>query len=260
MVDLEYKWNLNFYQETVNRCEVIIAKESEKWKTANDINYYFLSTYAKAILTTREALCLLTNGYPDGALSRAREVYEQAVIALYISNNYSDELMERYFADYELKVYKNRKLLYGMLKKIVSTQKEKYQELEDECQKIIDDLKQQYGNINGDYWWVLDNKIKSFNDMQANVGAELLLILYKRACISTHAGALSDIALLGRDNKQGSLLRTDQTWEGFEAPILLLIGSFDVLTRIIFSHFKINLPDGYNLKEIYEDLWKVVFH
>lgn len=113
--------------------------------------------------------------------------------------------------------------------------------------------------MKGDYWWVLDNKINSFSDMQDNVGAELLPILYKRACISTHAGALSDIALLGRDNKGGSLLRTDQTWEGFEAPILLLFSSFDILTQTIFVHFKINLPNGYNLKEKYEDLWKVVF-
>ena len=121
-------------------------------------------------------------------------------------------------------------------------------------------MKQQYGKINGDYWWVLDNRINSFNDMQDNVGAELLLILYKRACISTHAGALGDTALLGRDNRKGSLLRTDQTWEGFEAPILLLFGSFDILTQIVFNHFKIDLPDGYNLKEKYEDLWKVVFN
>ena len=137
---------------------------------------------------------------------------------------------------------------------------EKYQELENKCQQKIDNLKQQYGKINGDYWWVLDNRINSFNDMQDNVGAELLLILYKRACISTHAGALGDTALLGRDNRKGSLLRTDQTWEGFEAPILLLFGSFDILTQIVFNHFKIDLPDGYNLKEKYEDLWKVVFN
>lgn len=203
---------------------------------------------------------MLVNGYPDGALSRAREVYEQMVIAFYINNNYSDQLIKRYFADYELKVYKNRKLLYVKLKDIVNIHKEKYQELENKCQQKIDNLKQQYGKINGDYWWVLDNRINSFNDMQDNVGAELLLILYKRACISTHAGALGDTALLGRDNRKGSLLRTDQTWEGFEAPILLLFGSFDILTQIVFNHFKIDLPDGYNLKEKYEDLWKVVFN
>lgn len=257
---MEDKWNLNFYQETINKCEDIIAEEAAKWKTADDINYYFLSTYAKAILTTKESITLLVNGYPDGALSRAREVYEQMVIAFYINNNYSDQLIKRYFADYELKVYKNRKLLYGKLRDIVNIHKEKYQELENKCQQKIDNLKQQYGKLNSDYWWVLDNRINSFNDMQDNVGAELLLILYKRACISTHAGALSDIALLGRDNRKGSLLRTDQTWEGFEAPILLLFGSFDILTQIVFNHFKIDLPDGYNLKEKYEDLWKVVFN
>lgn len=120
---MEDKWNLNFYQETINKCEDIIAEEAINWKTGDDINYYFLSTYAKAILTVREALYLLSNGYPDGALSRAREVYEQMVIAFYIKNNYSDVLIKRYFDDYELKVYKNRKLLYEQLKNVVNIYK-----------------------------------------------------------------------------------------------------------------------------------------
>ena len=72
---MEDKWNLKYYEDIINKCEDIIAEEASKWKTADDINYYFLSTYAKAILTTREALCLLTNGYPDGALSRASIIH-----------------------------------------------------------------------------------------------------------------------------------------------------------------------------------------
>ena len=256
---MEDKWDLEFYEDTINKCEDIIAEEATKWKTVDDLNYYFLSTYAKAILTTREALCLLENGYPDGALSRAREVYEQMVIAFYISNNYSDELLERYYADYELKVYKYRKLAYEKLKEVHTVCKEDYQDLEKQCNQKIDNLRQQYEKIQGDYWWVLGSRISNFNNMQNDVGAGLLLILYKRACISTHAGSLSDIALLGRDNREGSLLRTDQTWEGFEGPILLLIGSFDVLTQMVFKHFKLELPNGYNVKDKYDKYWGEVF-
>lgn len=256
MVD---KWNSRFYEETLNKCEDIIAEETIKWKTADDINYYFLSTYAKAILTARETLCLLANGYPDGALSRAREVYEQMVLAFYISNNYSDDLIKRYFADCNLKAYKNRKLLYEKLKNKVNSDKEKYQDMENECQQKIDNLKQQYGNVKGEYWWIADNSIRTFKDIQDKIGVGLLLILYKRACISTHAGALSDIALLGRNNQEGSLLRADRTWNGFESPILLVFESFDILTQIIFKHFNLNLPDGYNLKNQCENLWKEVF-
>lgn len=253
------KWKLAYYCEIVKKCEDIIANEAIKWKTANDYNYYLFSTYAKAILVVKESLCLLQNGYPDGALSRAREVYEQMVIVMYIDNNYSDELIERYFADYYLKVYKNRKFLYEKLKDIDILFKEKYQKLEDECMQKINDLKQQYGVNTNDYWWVLDKSVNSFMNLQDKIGAELLIILYKRACISTHAGALSDIALLGRDNKGGSLLRTDQTWEGFEAPILLLMVSFDVLTHVIFKHFNLELPDEYGLKEKYSLYWETVF-
>lgn len=255
---MQDKWDLKYYTGIVDACEDVIAEEATRWKTADDINYYFLSTYAKAILTTREALCLLNNGYPDGALSRAREVYEQMVLAFYISDNYSDELIKRYFADYELKIYKNRKLLYEKLRKIMDVGKEKYQDLENECQQKINKLKHQYGKINGDYWWVINEKISSFNDIQNCVGVGLLLILYKRACISTHSGALSDIALLGRDNKEGSLLRADKTKKGFEIPLLLLFESFNILTQIVFRHFNLSIPDDYSLKEKCENLWKMV--
>lgn len=259
---MEDKWNLNFYQEFINACEDIIAEEAVKHKAVDDINYYYLSTYAKAILTVRESLCLLVNGYPDGALSRAREVYEQMVIAFYISNNNSHELIQRYFADYELQVYKNRKLLYSMLMDEIKSQKEKYQELKRKCNQKINNLKRKYGDsiYNNDYWWISDTQINSFSQLQNNVGVGLLLILYKRACISTHSSALGDTALLGRDNKDGNLLRTDQTWEGFEAPILLLFGSFDILTQIVFNHFSLTLPDGYNLKDKYGEMWKTVFN
>lgn len=255
---MEDKWNLIFYENIVSECEDIIAEEAVKWEVEDDINYYYLSTYAKAILTVRESLCLLVNGYPDGALSRAREVYEQMVIAFFISNNDSDKLIERYFADYDLQVYKNRKLQYSILMDEIKSQKEEYQKLKRKCNQKINNLKRKYGDsiYSNDYWWISDTKINSFNQLQNRVRVGRLLILYKRACISTHSSALSDIALLGRDNKKGSLLRTDQTWEGFEAPILLLFGSFDILTQIVFKHFNLNLPDGYNSIKKYKELWE----
>lgn len=254
---MDDKRNFEYYLDIVYKCEKIISEEAVKWKTGNNLNYYFLSMYAKVILTVKETFCLLNNGYPDGALARAREVYEQMVIAAYIDNNYSDELLDRYFADYDLQVYRNRKLLYEKLCNIDVQCKEDYQNLARECEEKINKLKAKYGKVQGNYWWILDREINNFNDLQEKVEVSLMLVFYKRACISTHAGALNNIALLGRNNEHGSLLRTDQTEEGFEAPIFLLMASFDELTQIVFRHFDLSLPYNYNLKDKYKELWKV---
>lgn len=258
MAVLNNKWNSEFYYEILSKCEDIIAEETIKWKLADDKNYYYLSAYAKAILTAKETLYLLGKGFPDGALSRAREVYERMVLASYISNNFSDDLMKRYFADLQLKASKYHKFLYNKLKNKENSKKEIYQDMEEKYQQEIDNFKQQYGKIKGDYWWTGDKNIKSFKEIQDKVEVDLLPILYKLACISTHAGALNDITLLGRDNKQGSLLRADPTKDGFRLPLLLLLESFDRLTQIVFKHFDLDIPYGNSLKNECEKLWEEV--
>ncbi len=253
------KWNLKYYYEILHQCEDVIANEVQKYKTGNDYPYYLLSMYAKAILNTKEVLCLLMNGFPDGALSRARDIYEQMVIALYIKKNYTENLIKRYWADYDYQCEKCKKELYGKLKEVQRELFKEYEELERKCDVQINHIKKQYGKITRNYWWTGDKKVQTFRQMQKSVDAGVFMVLYNRACISTHANALGDSALLGRNNKNGSLLRTDETYEGFEAPILLAMLSFDLITNIIFEYFNLKLPENYTIKEMCKPLWKKVF-
>lgn len=61
------------------------------------------------MINIKEILCLLCYGYPDGALSRARNVYEQMVnlkfIAMYQEIGEHQDIVERYFADYDVQIH-----------------------------------------------------------------------------------------------------------------------------------------------------------
>jgi len=63
---------------------------------------------------------------------------------------------------------------------------------------------------------------------------ELLKILYKRVCISTHASTIDDFALLGRDNLDGNKIFTSPMLEGFECPIVLSVESFSPILECAF--------------------------
>ena len=82
-------------------------------KTANDNLNFLLYTLGKSIVTTREILILCWAGYPDGALSLSRNIFEQFVHVAYIEGQEKSEeldlLLEKYNADYNYQRLKNLK-------------------------------------------------------------------------------------------------------------------------------------------------------
>ena len=69
----------------------------EEAKKENNLVFYALrSIHARAILTAKECLALLKNGFADGAFGRWRTLYELAVIGVLLANNRDGELCERY--------------------------------------------------------------------------------------------------------------------------------------------------------------------
>jgi hypothetical protein len=56
--------------------------------------------HARALLITREIICLIQGGYADGALSRWRSLHEVAVTAFFLSQH-GEEIAERYIASFD---------------------------------------------------------------------------------------------------------------------------------------------------------------
>jgi hypothetical protein len=71
-------------------------------------NYQFealVSLHARALLVTREVICLLEGGFPDGALARWRSLHEIAVTAAFIQRN-EQEIANRYLASFPFAAYR----------------------------------------------------------------------------------------------------------------------------------------------------------
>ena len=111
------------------------------------------------------------------------------------------------------------------------------------AKKEFDKLKDKYAkffkqkNYVRDYWWLDDEKCDTFNKLQKRYCDPYGRILYSRACISTHAGAMGDYALLGRFNPNGEKIYTGTTDSGFSLPLILATMSFYNITNIIFFFF-----------------------
>lgn len=245
--DINEKWKLDVWMARIDKVEDCIADIAEQKKTANDIDNILIRNYARIVLCLREVLTLLCHGYPDGALSIARTVYEINILTEFIYKRYkensSQELIERYFADHNVKAYRNLKKLHEDISEIPEVPegwkiKAKY------FDKELQEVRKKFGNIKGEYWWAsicFDGKKPTFSMIDEMVNEDYLLrMIYKRACIGIHASAMGSFALLGRDNINGNLIYTSQTDKGFESPLLLGMMSHDRFVDIICDYWKLD--------------------
>jgi len=73
---------------------------------AQDFTFEALvSLHSRAVLISKEILCLLQGGFPDGALARWRSLHEVAVTATFLAEN-SVTVAERYLASFHVQALK----------------------------------------------------------------------------------------------------------------------------------------------------------
>lgn len=230
------RWGLPEIIEIIDTVDTLMVESVVGRKTALDYSNLVMQTMGKAILTMNEIVVLLYNGYPDGALSRGRNVYEQAVILTFIEKHldtHGEKLLERYYDDHQVKRISN---LLEMRRFFMQTENSKFKKaLESDLMDLERKwaaLKDKYGvkRSFSQYWWaniVMPNA--GFAQLSKDSDFGFMQILYNRACISTHSSAMGDFALLGRDNPDGSKIFTNPTFDGYEPPLLLALGSFGII-------------------------------
>lgn len=199
-------YKLNELEQVLVKCEDDISSRIADLdiKEADDNINFLLYTIGKSFVSTREIILLCWSGFPDGALSLARNVYEQLIITLYIENCGSQdsltEILQRYNEDYS---YQRAKCLKYEAQ-YLSKDKGKI----DKYQNIIEEIKDN-NNIKRikDYWWA-DEKGTAFSKIcesviKINIEMEPLLrlmhLMYKRACLSLHASCMGNRIRLGSD-------------------------------------------------------------
>ena len=243
-VRIQQKYRLNDIENVLFECENVIAsaveeqdiKEERKWIT------FLLYTFSKSITSAREIIVLCINGFPDGALSISRNIYEQLIVSLYLNiqrcNEETDkfnDILDRYFSDEEVQRLKSLKDIAKYRAEEVSEYDEKLDEIKDKFQ-----LTTKFR----DYWWT--NNIISFRDLfeyvekhMENIRSILIMLHaeYKRACISLHSSMLGNRLRLGSEY-QGI---DNGPWDnGFESSLFVASASMIQIIGMLFEELRIN--------------------
>lgn len=233
-------WRIDDLKTLIEKADNAFGDALPRFKSG--ANYYDVQirSFAYAIIVMREIVCLLENGFPDGALARSRRIYEQMIVLNYLDarkdSDDFDELIERYCASQDIAAYKNILRLYEFWDDTENIKKSKaiIAKIESKYKDVIDIMKG-----SSDYWWTGSPKHKKFSSLQDEYNDPFSKIMYKSACIATHAGALGDYALIGRDNPDGEKVFTGPTNRGFSVPLILSVFSFYNLINMVFGNLSV---------------------
>lgn len=165
-------------------------------KNNNSLFAALKNIHARAILTARECLVLLKNGYPDGAFSRWRTIYELSIIAIFLYEYDDDELCKRYLDFFFIQAYNEEKLCRE--KGYPSHTNTSFESLKHNYESVISEYGNDYGN--GDYGWaskVLSKKRVTFRDIEEKTDASQLRGYYKSSSAYIHGNFKASEESLG---------------------------------------------------------------
>lgn len=246
MVNLMKKWKLDELVSIVDGLENTICDTVNRsnLKFSHDYKSLLFFLAGKSLVTMKEILCLIQCGYPDGALSIARNLYEQFVIAEFFLTHKADsnfqDYVDDFFADYEIQ--QNKLLLFAA--EYVDHDIAAKQQIE---QTIAGIRANSHSKKKGTYWWADKG---TFGDMaidlierQTDPGFKrftaMYHTIYKRACVSLHASCAGNMLRLG-DHSEFCGVDNRPRMNGHSVPLLLGVYSFLCVTGIVCEEFGID--------------------
>lgn len=247
-------WKLDELDSIVDSVESYVADavQAQHIKTDNNYLNILLFTFGKSVMTMREIICLSTFGFPDGALSLARNIYEEFIIVSFFEKHKQDSDFQNYVDDYHLdyNIQRNRALKYEAAHFGNSTELKK---IENETAKAKN---ASHHKITGqDFWWtgkgsfanVVEDVQNSETDSTIKTFLGRLHFAYKRACASIHAGCLGNMLRLGVDSNHIGIDNSPKT-NGHELPLYLATCAFILIVSITCK--ELQLDDKYMNKEL----------
>lgn len=231
--------------------DIIQFLNSNNIKRDNDYLNLVLDTAAKSIVSIREVLCLCNCGFPDGALSLARNICEQFFILSYFESvkgtEEFDNSLHDYYLDYDIQRVKKNK------NAVERFDESKVEELD--CE--LNELKQKkISNKKGNYWWANVNSFKDLCDVIiCNTEDETkgliynLLWGYDRACVSLHASCLGNSVRLIYD-KDSKAVDTSPSVKGHSMPLWLSVTSFIWISSVTYSQLGIKVKFNKQFNEL----------
>lgn len=237
------KWKLDDYLEIIDQFEDVLADSTHnKIYVGNDYQTILLHIAGKSILISREILTLCAHGYPDGALSLGRNLYEQMMIVAFFELHKNDADFQEYIDDFFLSYEVQRN---GCLRAIANYISE---ENNDTLVKEREELKKRTNRrIKGDYWWA---RCENFNDLVSRVMREqndekmreflgVHYARYKRACVSLHASCMGNSNRIGH-HTGFHIVDTSPTIYGQSTPLVYSAVSLLSIIGFVCKTFQID--------------------
>ncbi len=110
------QWRLDELEKIIDSMEDEIEEAITHQNLQTDHNYtnIVLRTAGKSIVGMREIIRLSAFGYPDGALSLARNIYEHVIILAFFESHKHDKDFDDYVDDYyiDYDIQRNKALQY----------------------------------------------------------------------------------------------------------------------------------------------------
>ncbi len=237
------KWQLDEFMGVVDEFEDELA-DTVGDKITTGYNYHTILVHiaGKVLLTTRELLNLCALGYPDGALSLARNLYEQMVIVSFFEGHKKNADFQKYIDDFFLSYPLQRNKMLRACEKYFP-EEEKYDLLEE----YVEIKKQAHRDANGDYWWtgygsfarLAESIIDNAPDESLRRFLGKQYITYKRACLSLHAGCMGNVIRIGSNVNYGKI-DTSPTVYGQSTPLGYAAASLIMIIGTLCIEFKID--------------------
>lgn len=194
----------------------------------------------------RQIIFLCENGFPDGALILARNIYEQMIICSFIEGqddaNKHDEFLEKYFQDKELTRLK-----------FLNEQAKRFKNEADiiKTDRLIKEHNKMYGSTFNQYWWAnkktfreLSDEITKIDDLHHGLFNNMHME-YKMACIAMHPSSFGNQMNIG-SSVVGVDMRARDT--GHEHALFLAISS--LITIVGYTYYYLDLNDEIVLSEL----------
>lgn len=243
------RWKLDELTSIVDEFENQVFEKLHilQLKTAEDYMNILLRTAGKSIITMREIICLSSMGYPDGALSLSRNLYEQFILIGFFENHRDSSSFQDYiddfFVDYDIQRY--NALLYEV--KGIGSNSELQSKLENERNWS---KRKAHHKVNGDYWWTGKRKFKDLvlelQHSQSDEGMRRFLVrlhlMYKRACTSLHASCMGNTIRLGIKPEFAGI-DTSPLVDGHSLPLYLATSSFVLISGAVCNELQIKHED-----------------
>lgn len=235
-------WKIPLLEAYIEKLEEGFGNQLSEVVIERNLINVLIRSYPHCLLVMKEILCLLKSGYPDGALARARRIYENMIIAWYLNLHKGDadfsKVIERYFDDQNIRAYDGRKKYFRSMKQDSKA---------DACNKAMNKIVKKYASpkkfgdkkneiLSNNYWWAKNSAV-SFAVLSKCFDDEYAKVLYVRACYAVHAGAMGDVALLGRPKTEMQRLYSCATYDGAAIPLQLSVSSLANITEVVFENF-----------------------